>query len=141
MTANPDSRLEAGCSPSERKSTRRYRIEIAAATFAYVALLEVSVRNVDHAAGALKVALALLPMLGVLAMSIAFVRFTLRQDEFQRQTIFLSAAIAALVCGLVTMSLGFLENAGGPRIDLIFVWPMILGAFGIAVPFVRRRYR
>ncbi len=141
MIANHESIREAACSPSERKSSRRYRIEIGASTFAYVALLEISIRNLDRSAGALKVALALLPMLGVVAMSLAFVRFTLRQDEFQRQTIFLCAAIAALACGLVTMSLGFLENAGGPRISLIFVWPLILGTFGIAFPFVRRRYR
>ena len=141
MIADRESVLEAACSPSERRSSRRYLVEMLSSSLAYFILLAISVRYVDHADGVAKVALALLPVAGIAAMSLAFVRFTLRLDDFQRQTIFQSGAIAALASAVVTMTLGFLENAGLPRISLTWVWPMILGFFGIALPFVRRRYR
>jgi hypothetical protein len=141
MIANSKSIVEADCSPSERRSSRRYLVEMLASSIAYFILLAISVHYVDHADGVAKVALSLLPVAGIAGMSLAFVRFTLRLDDFQRQTIFLSGAIAALASAVVSMTLGFLENAGLPRISLTWVWPLILGFFGIALPFVRRRYR
>lgn len=141
MIANSESIVEADCSPSERRSSRRYLVEMLASSIAYFILLAISVHYVDHADGVAKVALSLLPVAGIAGMSLAFVRFTLRLDDFQRQTIFLSGAIAALASAVVSMTLGFLENAGLPRISLTWVWPLILGFFGIALPFVRRRYR
>jgi hypothetical protein len=133
--------LESGCTPTERRNVRRYQIELAVAVVAYVGLLFLSLVCVDRASGALKVVAALLPMVGIAAMMIALVRFTLRMDEFQRQTLIVSGAIAAIACAVATMALGFLENAGVPRISMTWVWPMMAVAFGIALPFVRRRFR
>jgi hypothetical protein len=39
------------------------------------------------------------------------------------------------------MLLGFLENAGVPRISMTWVWPIDCAAFGIAVAILRLRYR
>jgi hypothetical protein len=133
--------IEEGCSPTERKSTRRYQIEIAISTVLYVGLLSLSLHYVDRLDGALKVIVALLPMIGVSGFIIALVRLALRMDEFQRQTLLVSGAIAALACALATMTLGFLENAGIPRLGMTFVWPIMAVAFGIALPFVRRHFR
>jgi small-conductance mechanosensitive channel len=132
---------EHGCTPSERASSRRYFVEIGVAALAYVALTFMSVSSVDHIGGAGKVGVALLPMLGVVAMSVAMVRFAARMDELQRQTFIVSGAIAGLACAIVTMALGFLENAGVPRLSMTWVWPMTAIAFAISFPFVRRRYR
>jgi hypothetical protein len=132
---------EQGCTPSERASSRRYFVEIGIAALAYVGLTFASVSSVDHVGGAGKVVVALLPMLGIAAMSVAMVRFATRMDELQRQTFIASAAIAGLACAIVTMALGFLENAGVPRLSMTWVWPITAIAFVFAFPFVRRRYR
>ncbi|MBD5633828.1 MAG: hypothetical protein IAI49_05055 [Candidatus Eremiobacteraeota bacterium] len=133
---------EHTCTPSERKSVRRYQIEMAGAALAYFVTLFVSVRYVDHLPlGALKTLVALLPMIGVVAMVLAFVRFTLRCDEMQRQTILVSGAISAIVTAVVTMCFGFLENAGVPAVPMTFVWPIVGLVFGVSFPLVRRRYR
>jgi Na+/H+ antiporter NhaA len=105
-------------------------------------LLLVSLRFVDRVSlGPGKVAVALLPMLGIIAFSIAMLRFFSHIDEFQRQTTLTALAIAGLVTAIVTMALGFLENAGVPRISMTFVWPLTFVVFGVCLPFVRRRYR
>jgi hypothetical protein len=129
MTDHDD---EHTCTPTERRNAKRYRTELFAAVAVYVVLLLVSLFTVDRTSGALKVVTAVLPMGGILAMSAAFVRFTLRIDEFQRQTFCIAGSIAGLTGAVVTMLLGFLENAGAPRISM---------TFAIALPFVRRRFR
>ncbi|MBD5604645.1 MAG: hypothetical protein IAI48_06085 [Candidatus Eremiobacteraeota bacterium] len=133
---------ESTCTAAERKSARRYQIELLASMALYVVTLFVSIRNVDHvAAGPGKVALALLPVFGIVATSLALVRYVLRQDEMQRRTFVDAAAIAAIVTAVATMTLGFLENAGVPRISMTWVWPFTMISFAVSLPFVRRRYR
>ncbi len=129
------------CTPSERRSLRRYQFELGVGLAVYAALLVPTVLFVDRLNGLAKVVVAVLPMAGILVICAALVRFTLRADEFQRQTILVSAAIAGVVCLVVTMTLGLLENAGLPRLPMTLVWIILLFAFGIAMPFVRRRYR
>jgi hypothetical protein len=129
------------CTPAERRSVRQYQGELFVGLVVYGGLLVPSVLFVDRLSGIPKVAIAVLPMAGILVICAALVRFTLRADEFQRQTILASAAIAGVVCLVVTMTLGLLENAGLPRLPMTLVWIILLFAFGIAMPFVRRRYR
>jgi hypothetical protein len=107
----------------------------------YAASPSFSISTVDHLTGSARVTVAVLPMIGILIIVAALVRFTLRADEFQRQTILVSAAIAGVACLVVTMTLGLLENAGLPRLPMTLVWIILLLAFGVAMPFVRRRYR
>jgi hypothetical protein len=80
-------------------------------------------------------------MLGVLAFSVAMLRFFSHVDEFERQMTLTAAAIAGLITAIVTMALGFLENAGAPRFSMTYVWPLTAAVFGVCLPFVRRRYR
>jgi hypothetical protein len=130
------------CTPTERKNNRRYQLEYFSAAGLYVVVIFISAGFVDRvAAGPGKVALALLPMIGVIAMSIALVRFIRRMDEFQRQNLILCGAIAGLATAIATMTLGFLESAGVPRISMTFVWPFTMLVFGVCVPFMRRLYR
>jgi hypothetical protein len=126
---------------AEKRSARVYRTELLGATLLYAVLLITSLRTVDHASGGLKMLLAGLPALGAAAMAFAIVRFALRMDELQRRTLVDAAAIAAIVTAVVTLTLGFLENGGLPRIAMTWVWPIALVSWGIALPFCRRQYR
>jgi hypothetical protein len=130
------------CTPTERKNARRYKFEYFGAAGMYAVLLLVSAGFIDRTpAGAGKVALALLPMIGMIAMCVALVRFMSRMDEFQRQYFMTCGAIAGLVTAIATMALGFLENAGVPRVSMTFVWPVTMLAFGACLLLMRRRYR
>jgi hypothetical protein len=137
----PEQVVESECTPSERKKNRRYVFELGGAGIVYGLLLLVSVHQVDATSGTLRIVYALLPMIGVLGMSTALVRFALSADEFVRQTIVISAAIAALVSAVVTMAIGFLQEIGFPSVPMTAVWPLVVIVFGLCMPFVRRRYR
>lgn len=139
MIANDGVSNESSSSPNERKKSRRYILELIVAGITYAALINVRLRFVDHVEGAARIFVAVLPIVGVLLMALAMVRYVLGADEFQRQTIVVSGAWAALICGIVTMTLGFLEYAGVGPINMTFVLPIIVVIFGIAMLIVRQR--
>jgi hypothetical protein len=118
-------------------------IEFFAGMALYSVLLVVSVTTLRHhpAGGVAGIAIALLPMLGVLGVVYAIVRATIAMDEFRRRIAVDSAAIAAVAGGVITMGLGFLENAGVPRMNMTYVLPIIIAAWGCALIFFWRRYR
>jgi hypothetical protein len=127
-------------SPSEKKSWNRYRWEFIAAMTLYTILLIASVKTVRHLDGLAKYLDAVLPVLGGLAIVVSIVRLGMRMDELQRQTFVNAAAIALFVTSLVTMTLGFLENAGVPPVNMTFVFPIAILSWGAAWPFFRKRY-
>jgi hypothetical protein len=135
--------LKASCeiTPSERRNSRRYTREVLGAAVIYVALTFLSVWLVEHAGAPAKYFVALMPVLGSLLMIAAIVRYARRLDELQRQSIIGAAVVALIFTITVTLALGFLENAGVPRVGMEWVWPIAVISWGIALPFVRRKYR
>ncbi|MBD5657128.1 MAG: hypothetical protein IAI50_18410 [Candidatus Eremiobacteraeota bacterium] len=107
----------------------------------YSVLVVVSVLGVEHVEGVAKYIVAGLPILGAVAMCSAMIRFAMRLDELQRRTFADAGAIALLVTAAATLSLGFLENAGLPHQNLTIVWPIAVGSWALAMPFVQRQYR
>jgi hypothetical protein len=126
--------------PSERRNGRRYLAEFIVGVLTYMILVPVSVSNVEHVTGWLKYIVAIAPTFGASIMVVAMVRFVLTMDELQRQTFVVAGAITLLVTLVVTLAIGFLENAGIPHVNMTFVWPIAVVSWAIAMPFVRRRY-
>jgi hypothetical protein len=92
----------------------------------------------------LAIVLALAPVAPVLLMLRAYLRFLGRVDEFQRRVQSESMLIAACIVGFACMTYGFLESfAGLPTIPgaLLWVFPAMIGIWGVAQIFVRRRYQ
>jgi hypothetical protein len=50
-------------------------------------------------------------------------------------------AIAAGATGIITFSYGFLENVGFPSVSWMFVFPMMIVIWGIALFVLERKYR
>jgi hypothetical protein len=132
-----------GRTPSEKRSFRRYLLEFLIGMALYSVLLVVSVRTLrhHHVGGIAGIAIALLPMLGVLGVVYAIVHFTAGMDELRRRVTVDSAAIAAVAGGVITLGLGFLANAGVPPVNMIYAFPIIIAAWGCALIFFWRRYR
>lgn len=81
-----------------------------------------------------------IPVMGVIAaMGLYLVEET---DEFQRAIL-----VQSMLWGIgITLSLstawGFLENVGAlPHFPLYLIFAVFCGAFGLAQPFIRRRYQ
>lgn len=121
---------------------RRYSRELAAAFAAYAAVLvgtRLAIRTFDVDGFALT-ALAALPMAPALAVTAVALRHFATMDELQRRVQIESFAASALLVGLVTFSLGFVEDVAVPRISMIWVFPAILAGWGVIAPILRRRY-
>ncbi|MEZ4832608.1 MAG: hypothetical protein R2873_11535 [Caldilineaceae bacterium] len=88
----------------------------------------------------LQVVLAVLPVVPLLFALRAFLRFLSRIDELQQriQPKRLGCRPAA---GLVTITVGFLENAGLPQPSWIWVFPMLIAFWGIGTAIAGRRYQ
>lgn len=88
------------------------------------------------------IAAALAPLLPALLMLRACVIFLNGVDEFQRRLQTNGMLIAAAVVGFGTFAYGFLEEwADFPHLPLLWVFPALIGVWGLAVCILRLRYK
>lgn len=123
--------------------TRRYVIELGGALALYGVLL-VGSNMVDRAiepTGNLKLAIALVPMIGALAGTWAIMRGLWRMDELQRRIQFDAIAMAFLGTALITFGWGFAESGGAPKLEAFAVWPIMGTLWMIASIVAQFRYR
>ncbi|MFK3642180.1 hypothetical protein [Pseudomonas protegens] len=120
--------------------TKRYFREFGLALLAYIACVLLSSHWLaDMNPG--KIALALVPVVPMVAMALAVVRQLRRMDELARR-IQLEALGLSFVCtALITFSYGFLETAGLPRLSMFYVWPVMGLVWALATVAGVRRYR
>jgi hypothetical protein len=117
----------------ERDARRKYQLELGASMAAYVAVLFGSLslaKTLEH--GALRTALLLTPMIPIGLAIWVIARQFRRMDEFVRLRSLEGLAIAAAVTAGLSLTYGFLEGAGFPRLSMFWVWPVmgfVWGAF------------
>jgi len=124
-------------------STKRYLFELGGALALYGALLvgaNVAERALEPE-GALRVAIALTPMIGAFAGAWAVMRGLWRLDEMQRRIQFDAIAMSFLGTALITFGWGFAESAGLPRLEAFAVWPIMGTLWAAGVFIAQRRYR
>lgn len=123
-------------------SPKRFLMEFAVVMVVYILCVVVSsslVRSMPD--GVAKIALALLPVIPMIAMAVSIVRRVNAMDEMGRK-IQLDALAVAFVCtALTTFSYGFLETAGFPRLSAFMVWPIMGGVWCVATIIGTRRYQ
>lgn len=129
---------------TEKALKRRYAIELTGSMIGY-ALVLVAVNLIVERIGTgnrpLLVALAIIPMIPIGFALAAIVRFLNDCDELERQITLTSLAIAFAGTAFASLSYGFLEGAGFPRLSMFVVWPFMAAVWGIVSFVVRRSYR
>jgi hypothetical protein len=121
----------------EKQVARAYKVELWSAVAVYAVLLFGSIsisRRLDE--GALRTIVLVIPMIGFGLMIRAIARHVARIDEYQRQRLLETLALAFAITGGVTFTYGFLETAGFPRLSMFTVW-IIMGASWGAVSCLR----
>lgn len=116
------------------------------AMLAYMVLMVyVFPREAHIAAPWLKVLVALLPMLPLLLVAWAMVRYVNRCDEFERRQHLEAAALAGVVVGVATLALGFLAASGLLRLNaalvLLLVFPALCLVYGLLCAWSKWRNR
>ncbi len=131
------------CLINDPAAKRRYYRDIFLSTGIYMVLLLISVHLLrrDMVSGPWKYIVAVMPALPMFMVPRAVIRSFAFMDELQRRIQLESLAFAFTLTALLTLTYGFLENAGLPQLSWIWVWPLMgfLWAVGIAV--AKRRYQ
>jgi hypothetical protein len=122
---------------------KRYTREMIIASLLYTAVVfaGASTTRMDVPHWVIVVA-AIAPLFPALLMLRAYITFVNGIDEFQRRIQSEAVMIAAGVTGFGTFTYGFLEEwAGFPHLPLIWVLPILIGSWGVALCIVRLRYK
>ena len=124
-------------------SPKKYRREFLGAMLIYVIVLFATRYALQSMAlkGLALGAVAVLPALPALFATFIFMRHYATMDEMYKRVHLEAFASGALFIGLATFSLGFLEDAGLPRISLIWILPALIACWGLVLPILLRRYK
>lgn len=91
--------------------------------------------------GAWQYLLAILPVTPLLFALRAYLRYLGQLDELQQRIQLQAIAFAAGATGMLTLTYGFLENAGLPQLSMIWVFPLLMVLWGAASIFLTQRYQ
>lgn len=89
----------------------------------------------------LRLGVALLPIIPILFGMGAFLAYLRQMDELQRRIEFEAFGFSLGLTGIVTFTLGLMENAGLPHFSLIWVFPMMIAFWGVGQVIAGRRYK
>ncbi|MET3828240.1 hypothetical protein ABIC16_003995 [Sphingomonas sp. PvP055] len=123
--------------------SKQYLLELSGAFILYAVLLvgANTAERVIQPVGDLKLAINLVPMIGMIAAAWAILRGLWRMDEMQRRIQFDAIAISFLGTALITFGWGFAEGAGLPHLRAFAVWPIMGTLWGLGMVVAQRRYR
>lgn len=118
--------------PPITKAPRRYFIEFNGAMILYIAVVVLRAKyagGIDDAV--LKALLIVSPILPVLLMAVAVLRFYRGIDEYHRLQLLEALAISAGAAGVISISWTFLEDLGLPHLSIAYTWPIIAVVWAI----------
>ncbi len=116
----------------EREVNSRYRAELFSAMSLYVVVLVASISLArEMPEGAARTVLLLAPMAPVALAVWAIARHFGRMDEFVRLRSLEALAIAAGVTAGLSLTYGFLESAGFPKLSMFWVWGVMGATWGL----------
>ena len=122
----------------EKQMNQTYFREMFVSIFIYVIVLfSITWYAKDMPDSLLRTTLALIPMLPALGMLWAIIRHFGRMDEYLRIRSLESVAIAGAVTASFSLTYGFMEGVGFPRLSMFVIWGVFMGSWGI-VACVRR---
>lgn len=134
-----------GCDAAPAALRKRYTREVMLAMAGYVVLLVVSMlllKRIDDTA--LRALVALLPVPPMVLVLRAMVRYIRDVDELQQRIELEAVSFATAFISLVYLTGGFLQSAKvidvPSNVAMIWVFPLVCVAYGLAKAVVARRY-
>lgn len=113
-------------------ANRTYQIEMAITMALYIGLLLARPWLLAHTDGAMTAAaIKLLPAVPIWLLAFVLFRHYRRIDEFQRLKFLENLAVAGGVTAIAAVSYDFLQDAGAPRAELFWAWPIFAISWSI----------
>jgi len=110
------------------------------ALYAVVLIASIHALQTQHFSPVLRDLIAVTPAIPMFGVVAAVIQFMLSIDELQRQIHLEAFAIAAGVTAALALTYTFLEGVGFPHSQAWWAFVSIDAAWGLALPFVKRRY-
>jgi hypothetical protein len=123
-------------------NAKRYSKEFGISMAAYAVMVPVSIwllKYHDHSP--LRYLYAVLPVIPAALAMWAAIRFFRGLDELQRRIQFEGIAFGFLGTCAISLTWGFLQNAGLPHADVIWVAPLLIFLWGVGRCLAARRYQ
>jgi hypothetical protein len=125
-----------------KNESRKYLLRILGLTLLYSATLVLSLRWLQHNPPApWKYPIAVLPVLPALFIPVAVVYFFRVMDEMQKRIQLEGLAFGFVATAVLSLTYGFLGNAGLPQPNWIWVWPVMAACWAAGLALAYRRYR
>jgi len=125
-----------------KNGSPKYLARILGATALYGAAVFVSLRLLRHEPPAMwRYPIAVLPVLPALLIPAAALKFFREMDEMQRRIQLEGLAFGFVAAAVLTLTCGFLGNAGLPQPNWIWVWPVMGVCWSLGLVLARRRYK
>lgn len=121
---------------------RRYVLELVLCMLAYAVILILAIWMLRHIplAGPLRYVVALAPVVPVVFLWLAILRYWGATDELERRVILESLGVAGAITALLAVTYGFLEGVGFPFLSAWWTWAVFMGAWLVGRIFVSRYY-
>lgn len=126
------------------ETNRRYRNQMPVWAILYCSVTYASVyvlRNFGIEHFGLRTLIALVPMVPVIRVGRLIMKFIRSQDELQQKIQLEAVIFSAVTTALLTCAYGFMEGAGYPELDTIWVLPMLAVLWVVGQVLARRRYQ
>ena len=130
--------------PKTRSSgiSPRYFFELFGALLIYAVVLFSTIPIRDAAeAGPEKLAWSLVPVIPLILVFWAIIRQYNRFDELMQKISAEAFALGAMAVGWGLTVWSFGENGGWAPVQTIWIAPALIGAWGLSMPIVMRKYR
>jgi hypothetical protein len=116
----------------EREANSRYVVELLSSMLLYVVVLLGSIHLAQPMEpGNARTLLLLAPVIPLALAVWAIARHFKRMDEFVRLRSLEALAIAAAVTAGLSLTYGFLESAGFPKLSMFWVWTVMGATWGL----------
>ncbi len=126
---------------SLRRAARRYRLEFGGAMAAYaLTVLGTSLWIDANPGSSARLPVALLPVIPVVLVVVAAVRFFRSQDELLRRRQVEALAFAFVGTALAVITYGFFETVGFPRLSAWWTWGTMAILWCVGTFVSSRRY-
>ena len=121
---------------------KRYLLEFGSSMAGYTVLVPVSIWLLRHCpAVPWRYPIALLPVIPAALAMWAVIRGVRGLDELQRRIQFEAVVFSFLTTCLLTLTWGFLQNAGLPQLDVIWIAPLLIILWGLGLGIAHGRYQ
>jgi hypothetical protein len=121
---------------------KRYYKEFGSSMAAYTVMVPVSIWLLKaHEHSSLRYLYAVLPVIPSAFAMWAVIRFFRTLDELQSRIQFEGMSFSFLATCLLSLTWGFLQNAGLPQADVIWVAPLLIMLWGLGSAFASWRYQ